>query len=187
MFITLGALVLAMTACAVLLAWIEPRTPVTSALTDRAYIMECASEAVDQALDRSLPPPRDIRIVNAGPFAEGAAPLAATRPTSPGSPHFVVSKDGVVHAASRWRASGPDTAINAPLVIALSGGIDGENLPANQWHGLRALLLTLRTRLEAEIGESAVLTGPILNLPTSRAAQTLRELLGLEGFTVPAP
>lgn len=187
MFITLGALALAMTACAILLAWIEPRTPVASAPTDPAYILDRASEAVDQVLDRSIPPPRDIRIVTAGPFGEGPAPLAATRHPSPGSPHFIVSEDGMVYVASRWRGQGPKAPGDTPIVIALSGGIGAEVLPPAQWSGLRALLLAVRTRLETETGESAMLVRPILNLQSSGTAQTLRELLGIEGFMVPAP
>ena len=162
-------------------------TPVSSALADPADFYERASKALDQVLGRSLPPPRDVRIVTADSFAEGAAPLAATRHASRESPHFIVSENGVVQVASRWRDQESKTPDNAPIVIALSGGTEGEVLPPAQWSGLRALLLAMRTRLETETGESGMWVRPILNLPSSSAAQGLRELLGLNGFMVPAP
>lgn len=186
MFMTLSALAVAMTACALLLAWIEPKAFVSSALTDPQQIDKRASDAVDRALVRAPRPPREVRIVTAPSLSDGPTPLTATTHSAGSSPHFIVFESGDIHAASPWGQSGRGSPDNLSIIIALSGTNKAESLPPAQWFGLRALLLALRTRLEAATGESRLPITSISDRRSPAVAQSLRELLGLEGFTLSA-
>jgi hypothetical protein len=184
MFMTLSALAVAMTVCALLLAWIEPKTFVPSILTDTQEIDERASDAVDQVLVRAAQPPRAVRIVTASSLSDRPTPLTATAHSPRSSPHFIVFESGDVHVASRWDQTGRGGPDNLPIIIALSGTKEAETLPPAQWFGLRALLLALRTRLEAATGDSRLPITSVSDRRSPTVAQSLRELLDFEGFTL---
>ncbi len=177
----LGCLVLAMTAGAALLSWIEPQSPSAGALPDPGILRDQASRAVGWAGDVDPGNWETIEIVSmAG--ADGPARLAAT---GGGRFHFIVSTSGGVQRGVAWDRQ--SRWAESPGAVLVGIEIDGENesLPLAEWLGLRALLTALADQVDfdgrmLEIGIRATAER---NRP--EWSRTLHAWLTYEGFLPP--
>jgi len=179
MFKTLGWLAGAMTACAALLAWMEPPDPTVAALADPEFIRQQVFQAVRTNGGVASGCWGEVEIAAWG-RSTGPVSLAATRG---GGHHFLVSEYGLVQAGPAWRRQECVQLGGSSIVVGLMGVKDGRDIPLGQWFGLRALLFELRERVRA-LGDSPVRIGPTLGADSPRVAQALRELLGYEGLPV---
>lgn len=179
MFKTLGWLAWAMTACAALLAWMEPPNPTVAALTDPDFIRQQVSQAVHTEGGVATECWGQVEIAAFGQ-SSGAVSLAATRGDGH---HFLVSEYGLVQAAPSWTRQECGKRGGSSIVVGLMGIRDARDLPLGQWIGLRALLFELRERVQA-VEASPVRIDPVLGANSPRIAQALRELLGHEGLVV---
>ncbi|MEE9295343.1 MAG: hypothetical protein V3W34_10340 [Phycisphaerae bacterium] len=181
MFKTLVSLVLAMSACAAFLSWMEPPDPTTAALTDVEFSRQQARTALAMT-DGTRPLAWEGVNIVAMPESQlglGRAGLAATRGYQY---HFIISRQGLVHAGRYWREQSNPEGVNMTIVVALGGLQGGNSLTVAQWLGLRALLIELADSL-ANTGQQ-----PWIRLGASASSispgwlRTLRTWLESDGF-----
>ncbi len=186
MFTTLGGLILAMTACAAVLSWIEPPGPSDLVLANPAYV----GRQIEQAITTTDRPRLDWAQVYIVPLtvALGDLSLLAAQSPSEQDPdhHFVVSEHGIVWSSSAWRNQEPAT-VAASIVVAIRPPQISKDLHLSQWIGLRALLRTLRDRLPLFHDLMPVELSPTMAGDDGSLGQVLHELLVLDGFTVVGP
>ena len=175
MFRTLGLLAISMTACALLLSWLErsrPATPIQSKVDQLALE---ARQALLHAPPDALRNRRHIEILlNA--VTGSAVPLTGTRDTRH---HFLVPENGVVGNGNAWRRATPPSS----LVIGLTHTGRQNDLPVLQWLSLRALLAALAEHLHVNETDLPLFVHADA-AGGAGAAQVLRDLLAQNGFRV---
>lgn len=179
MFTTLVCLAVAMTACAILLAWIEPPSPAQTVLTDPGFPRTQAAEAI--AIDPDAAPAswREIELFIT---PRRAATLAAK---STSAYHFSISQDGLVRATPAWRGQRSIGGRAGQLRVGVTGPVDGAGIPLTQWIGLRALIRLLSHELASTGATLPIRVGSSPADPGREVAAELQRRLRFEGFSTP--
>lgn len=180
---TLGCLVLAMTACTAVLAWLEPYGGRSTGLTGLAFPRQQATDALDAGGDTASLQRGIIDIVSSGGGESAARPvLAATRR---GDVDFVVFEDGAIRAGERWTRRSHGKTPESPISVYVVGVANQNDVPVTQWVGLRALLVRLGARIENTGGRTSIRIDSSVGAESARYASLLRQLLAFDGLTAP--
>lgn len=180
MFTTLGCLVLAMTACTVLLAWLEPHGGKSVGLTGLTIPGEQAAHALDAGGDMASLQRGVIDIVSA---SVGGSParrvLAAMRPSYV---DFVVFEDGAIRSGEQWSRRSRGGPSESPISVCVAGVANQNDVPVTQWVGLRTLLVRLAARIENAGGHMSIRIHSSVSADSALYASLLRQLLAFDGL-----
>lgn len=177
---TLGCLVLAMTACTALLAWLEPLGVRSVGLTGLAFPREQTTDALDAGGDEASLQRGIIDIVSSsGRVSPAQRVLAATRRDGV---DFVVFEDGAIRAGDRWTRRSRGKTPESHISICVAGVANQNDVPVTQWVGLRALLVGLGARIENAGGRMSIRIDSSVGAESALYASLLRQLLAFDGL-----
>lgn len=185
MFIMLGCLAVAMTACALVLDGLSPSATVLIATGDFAPPDSQASAALASTSGAALANWRGIQIVpdQAAYSDQTGYPTARPLPQN----HFSVSKMGRIRANASWKLQMQPVGRRAWIAIALIRLGDENTVPPAQWNGIRALILALKDRRPASADPWPVRVATSLCKASPIAAAALQDLLTHDGFSTVQP